>query len=159
MAQISKYNNNQLPASSREAFGSIFDVDSLFDQMFGSEFAKNYGVGFFGNQAYPRIDVIDVGDSVSIEAEIPGLTKDDVSVEVENYVLTIRGNKQLKSEQDLNKTYIRREIKRSSFSRSLTLDEGYDIDNVSADFEHGILKVIVPKKKEALEKSKKRKIL
>jgi HSP20 family protein len=159
MTRLIKYNRGQYPTVSREAFSSLFDVDRIFDEIFGPEFAKSFGVEFFDKQAYPRIDVVDIGDSVSIEAEIPGLTKHDVSVDVENYVLTIKGNKQLKSEADDEKTYIRREIKRSSFSRSLTLDEGYDVDKISADFDHGILKVNVPKRKEIIERCKKRKIL
>lgn len=158
MTNLVKYRGN-LPSVSRDEFANLFDIDRIFDQVFGENFSNQFGVGFFDKQAYPRVDIIDEETSVTVEAEIPGLTKEDVSVEVEDNVLTIKGSKQSQDKDVKDKTYIRREIKRSSFVRSFTLSDDYEIDKISADFDHGVLKVDIPKKKESVEKKKKRKIL
>lgn len=145
------------PIVSRDEFRSVFDIDRLFDEFFGDTMSKSFGL-IPDNVLYPRVDIIDNETSVSIEAEIPGLTKEDVSVEVEDSVLLIKGKSYVK-ESDKSKNYIKKEIKRSSFARSFQLGNDYEIDKISADFDHGILKIDIPRKKEALEKSKKRKIL
>jgi HSP20 family protein len=158
MNKIVKYRGG-LPAVSREEFGHLFDVDRLFDEMFGDTFSNQFGIGFFDKQSYPRVDIVDDGNVVVLEAEIPGLTKDDVSVEVEESVLTIKGSKKSQESDTKNKVYIRREIKKSSFVRSFVLGDDYEIDKISADFDHGLLKINIPKKKEVVDKNKKRKIL
>lgn len=159
MTKLVKYRGG-LPTVSRDEFANLFDPDRFFDELFGESFSNQFGIGFFDKQAYPRVDVVDEGDSVLVEAEIPGLTKEDVSVEVEDSVLTIKGSKKV-SEKESNKdrTFIRKEIKRSSFVRSFTIGDDYELDKISADFDHGMLKVDIPKKKSAIDKKKKRKIL
>jgi HSP20 family protein len=82
-----------------------------------------------------------------IEAEVPGLDKSDVNVEVESNVLTILGNKAVNVERDSNQTgtYLRRELKRSSFRRSFTLGDNISKDTIDAKFENGILLVTLHK--------------
>jgi HSP20 family protein len=135
----------------------VFDIDRIFEEFFGDTLTRSFGL-VPDNVLYPRVDIVDNETSVSIEAEIPGLTKEDVSVEIEDSVLVIKGSSYVKDE-DKKKNYIKKEIKRSSFARTFNLSSDYDIDKISADFDHGILKIDVPKKEEALQKNKKRKIL
>ena len=82
-----------------------------------------------------------------IEAEIPGLDKSDVNVELEANVLTIVGNKLVVPNKESGETgtYIRRELKRSSFRRSFTLGDNIFKDNVEATFQNGMLTVTLPK--------------
>ena len=126
-------NGKHLPAS-RNDFLTPFD--SMFDQMMGKafpSFEKEFGVEFFGNNSYPKVDVIDTPKSIDFEAEIPGLSKDEVSVEVEKGILSISGNKrQDESTEDL--TYIRKELKRSSFKRSFQLSNSLDTNKIKAKF-------------------------
>ena len=145
------------PLVSRDEFRSVFDIDRIFDEFFGDTLTQSFGLRP-DNVLYPRVDIVDNEKSALIEAEIPGLTKEDVSVEVEDSVLMIKGSSHVNSE-DNKRNYIRKEIKKSSFARSFQLSNDYDLDKITADFENGILKIDIPKKKEALEKSKKRKIL
>lgn len=141
----------------RDEFKSIFDADGLFDQLFGKEFTKNFGIDYADNVAYPRVDVIDLADKLVLEAEIPGLKKDEVSVEYENGTLSIRGEKKMNLHKDA--TYVMREIKKSAFTRSFRLGDELETSKITADFKDGMLTVDIPKKKEVVDKSKKVKIL
>jgi HSP20 family protein len=149
-------NGKHLPAS-RNDFLTPFD--SMFDEMIGKafpSFEKEFGVEFFGNNSYPKVDVIDTPESIEFEAEIPGLSKDEVSVEVEKGILSISGNKRSgSSSEDL--TYIRKELKRSSFKRSFQLSNFLNAAKIEAKFENGLLLITVPKIKP--EKPQKIKIL
>jgi len=147
----------QTPVFSREEFLTPFD--SLFDNVIQKAFptfGQEFGVEFFGNNSYPKVDVVDHSDKITIEAEIPGLSKDNVSVELEEDILSIVGNKQEK-QQNPDVKYVRRELKRSSFKRSFKLNGSLDLKNIKADFNNGVLLISIPKKEP--EKPKKVKIL
>jgi HSP20 family protein len=145
----------------RDEFLTPFD--KLFDEVFTSQFpeiTKELGVGFFEKQSYPRVDVVDYNDRVEILAEIPGLSKEEVTVEVQENVLTISGQKIRKLEDtDLqDRRYIRRELKHSSFKRSFTLGDIIDKDKPLAKFENGLLTVTLNKLKPTVPSTKKVKI-
>ena len=144
----------------RDEFLTPFD--SLFDKLISQafpNFGQEFGVNFFGNSSYPRVNVIDLKNEIAIEAEIAGLTKEDVSVEYEDGLLTITGNKKDEVE-DAGAKYIYRELKRSSFRRSFQIDDtNLEVDKISAKFDNGILNVSIPKKEVAEPKAKKVKIL
>ncbi len=147
----------QTPVFSREEFLTPFD--SLFDNVIQKAFptfGQEFGIEFFGNNSYPKVDVIDHSNKITIEAEIPGLSKDDVSVELEEDILSIVGNKHTK-QQNPDIKYVRRELKRSSFKRSFKLNGSLELKNIKADFNNGVLLISIPKKEP--EKPKKVKIL
>jgi HSP20 family protein len=130
----------------------------LVNQAFPN-FGQEFGVNFFGNGSYPRVNVIDLKNEIAIEAEIAGLTKEDVSVEYEDGLLTITGNKKDEVEEPGTK-YVYRELKRSSFRRSFQIDDtNLEVENISAKFDNGILNVSIPKKEVVVQKAKKVKIL
>ena len=88
----------------------------------------------------PKVDVVDTGTHIEVEAAVPGLSKDDVNVEYTDGILTISGEKINKVED--NKNYIHRELKRSSFRRSFNVDSSLlDVDKINAEFKDGILKI------------------
>ena len=144
--------------------------DNLFDQFVGDmypEFHKEFGVEFFGKGAYPRVDIIDRDQSVIIVAEIPGLTKDDVTIDIDpdkgnpnNNVLSISGGARVYDGDESGKVeveprYVRRELKRSSFKRSFILGENLNVDNIDAKFQNGVLEISVSKIKPVNTKSRK----
>lgn len=144
----------------RDEFLAPFD--RVFDEVFAAHFPelnKELGVGFFEKQSYPRVDVVDYNDRVEILAEIPGLSKDEVSVEVQENVLTISGQK-VKKVEDKESTgkYIRRELKHSSFKRSFTLGDQINKNSPEAKFENGLLTIILSKVKPTIPETKKIKI-
>jgi len=140
---------------SRDEFLTPFDA--LFDNVIGKAFpslAEDFGVGFFEKNSYPKVDVIDHDDKITIEAEIPGLTKEEVSVDLEENILTVSGLKHSHSE-DTNLRYIRKELKRSSFKRSFKLGPNFYSKKIKADFNNGVLLIMVPKKEPSTPKKVK----
>ena len=136
----------------RDEFLTPFDkiFDQLMDQTFPT-FKDEVGVSF--NQgAYPKVNVYEYDDKISIVAEIPGLDKKNVTVDVEEQVLTISGDKH-GFDTDGGKC-ISRELKQSSFKRSFNLGEHLDGENVGATFKDGMLSISIPKKEP--EKPKKK---
>jgi HSP20 family protein len=134
-----------LVLNQRDQFLNSFD--RLFDEMVANQFpslSKEIGVSFFEKQSYPRVDVIDAGNEAIIEAELPGMTKDEIKIKVNDDVLTISGEKRKLTED--NQTYIKRELKRSSFSRSFRFSEEFDLKSIDAEFKDGILRLSVKKK-------------
>ena len=127
----------------RDEFITPFDkiFDKLMEQQFPN-FQEEVGVSF--NQgAYPKVNVYEYDDKIGIVAEIPGLDKKNVSVEVEDQVLTISGDKH--GFDTRGGKCITRELKQSAFKRSFNLGEHLDGDNVEASFKDGMLSISVPK--------------
>ena len=129
----------------RDAFLSPFD--KVYDQMMEAHFpevVKQVGVNPMQGTAYPKVNVYEYEDKVGVIAEIPGLDKKHIDIEVEDNVLTISGDKHGIPEDNGAKV-IRRELKTSSFKRSFTLGEELDGDSVSANFKDGILSISIQK--------------
>ena len=135
----------------RDEFLTPFD--KIFDQLMAQQFpAFQEEVGVSFNQgAYPKVNIYEYDDNIGIVAEIPGLDKKNVSVDVEDSILTISGDKH-GFDTDGGKC-ITRELKQSSFKRSFNLGEHLDGANVGATFKDGLLSISVPKKEP--EKPKK----
>jgi HSP20 family protein len=130
----------------RDTFLTPFDkmFDSLFETNF-PEFVNSVGVTPFQGSAYPKVNVYEYDTYVGIIAEIPGLDKKDLEVEVEEGVLTISGKKHSIGSADEKAKVLRRELKGSSFKRSFTLGDSLDGENINAEFKNGVLSIEVPK--------------
>ena len=129
----------------RDAFLSPFD--KVYDQMMEAHFpevVQQVGVNPMQGTAYPKVNVYEYEDKVGVIAEIPGLDKKHIDIEVEDGVLTISGDKHGIPE-DKSAKVIRRELKTSSFKRSFTLGEELDGDSIDANFKDGILSISIPK--------------
>ena len=134
-----------IPFFDRDTFLTPFD--KMFDSMVESQFpevVKSVGVKPYQGSAYPKVNVYEYDDKVGIVAEIPGLNKKQLNVEVEDGVLTISGDKHSTFEDEGAKV-LRRELKQSSFKRSFELGEQLDGDNINANFKDGVLSVSIPK--------------
>jgi HSP20 family protein len=108
------------------------------------EMVQQVGVKPYQGSAYPKVNVYEYDDKVGIVAEIPGLDKSQLNVEVEDGTLTISGDKHGVWEEEGAKV-LRRELKASSFKRSFELGELLDGDNIKANFKDGVLSISVPK--------------
>ena len=139
------FHTNNFPFPDRDEFLTPFD--KIFDQMMDTQFpevVKQVGVKPYQGSAYPKVNVYEYEDKVGIVAEIPGLDKSQLNVEVEDGTLTISGDKHGVWEEEGAKV-IRRELKASSFKRSFQLGELLDGDNIKANFKDGVLSVSIPK--------------
>jgi HSP20 family protein len=96
----------------------------------------------FASAWNPAMDVQETEDAVRLSFEIPGVNPDDVTITVENGVLTVSGEKKLEHE---DKSGARFERQYGRFERSVALPQSIDTDHVSAHCEHGVLSITLPK--------------
>ena len=94
---------------------------------------------------FPPCDVVEDGESVRIMMELPGVEPDDVRLSLENTILTIRGEKRQHQESTEGGRVHRYERSYGSFERSFSLPNTVDADNVSADYDNGVLTVRLQK--------------
>ena len=143
---MTKVTLHGIPVIDRDSFLTPFD--KMFDDIIGKSFPeinKQVGVNPFQGTAYPKVNVYEYDDKVGVIAEIPGLDKKDLNVEVEDGVLTIAGEKHNGIIDEAKAKVLRRELKQSSFKRSFTLGDLLDGENITANFKDGILSVEIPK--------------
>jgi len=99
----------------------------------------------------PSIDVLETKDAIKLKAELAGMDPDDISLEVEDNVLTLSGERRFKEEVDEDK-YYRIERRYGSFTRSMSLPQGIDSEKIDAHYENGILEITIPKAEQARPK-------
>ena len=142
---MTKVTFHKFPVLDRDSFLTPFD--RMFDDIVGKSFPQineQVGVNPFQGTAYPKVNVYEYDTKIGVIAEIPGLDKKDLNIEVEDGVLTVSGEKSHGFDEGEAKV-IRRELKHSSFKRQFTLGEQLDGDNISANFKDGILSIEIPK--------------
>lgn len=96
----------------------------------------------------PAVDITEKEDQLVLTAELPGMRKEDIEIELENNVLTIRGEKKAEREEKGEQRYVY-ERQFGSFSRSFTLPRTVNADQIRARFDNGVLTVTMPKVEEA----------
>src|SRR5947208_2583301 len=118
------------------------EMNRLFNTFFDAPAAAGASAGT-GQQLrrwIPSMDLVETEDDFVLRADLPGLSENDVHIELEDNVLTISGER--KAEHEAHKEgYYRVERAWGSFSRQLTLPEGVDPDAVGANFDRGVLEV------------------
>jgi HSP20 family protein len=117
------------------------EVDRLFDAFFGQGDREG------GRRWVPPVDLVEAEDHFVLKADLPGMTQDDVSIEVQDGTLSISGERKAEHEQR-ERGWYRIERSFGSFSRSLTLPEGVNPDGIQAEFRDGVLEVRIPKPEE-----------
>jgi HSP20 family protein len=126
-----------------------FDL-RLSDEM--SRFFGRLGLGreFTSDQWLPQVDVLRRGEELVVRADLPGLKKEDISVDVADNILTIRGERR-EERQEEREGYYWHERRAGSFYRSIPLPEGADADHAQARFSDGVLEITVraPEEEEA----------
>jgi HSP20 family protein len=119
-------------------------MEEVFERLLGTQ-TRNTGA-----VALP-IDVTERDGHLLIKAAVPGVDPNELQVQVEQNVLTIRG--ELKAETAEDEKVYRREISYGSFVRSLRLPDGYDVEKIEAEFKHGVVTIRVPKSEEQKPKT------
>ena len=123
-----------------EPFSS--EINRLFDTLFEPANQANRA-----QRWAPAMDLVEADDHFVLKADLPGLSEDDVTIEVQDNVLTISGTREAEHERK-EKGWYRLERSYGSFSRSLTLPDGVDAEKVEASFDRGVLEIRVPKPEE-----------
>ncbi len=118
------------------------NFDSFFDDFFYPARKSAEGEGLWNWN--PAVDIFEEQDSIVIKAELPGVSKEGISVDVKGRVLTLKGERSADNEVKEEK-YYRREMCYGRFERAFTLPAEVDPDAVKAEYADGVLKIIVPK--------------
>jgi HSP20 family protein len=131
-------------------------VPAYWDDFFNDSFFRRAGNGH-GNSTLPSVNVSEDENSFMIEMAVPGMSRKDIQIKVEDDLLTISSEKEEKNEEKVskNRRYMRREFNYMRFSRAFELPESVNQEKIKARHEDGVLKVELPKKEESVEKAPK----
>ena len=123
----------------------------LIDELFGELFAP---INKFKHQAFgPATNVIENENELQMQIIMPGFSKENIKIEIDNKILTISCEQKNQSQID-SESYLRREFEFSGFSRSFTLPSSTNQESISSKLENGILSITLPKMKPAEPKTK-----
>ena len=153
--------DKSLPAT-RDPFASLkTGVDRLFDEFTATPFMTGLPSVFgslasFGDLS-PQTDIKETDTDVIVTTEMPGIKEDDVTLSLQDKVLTLKGEKKSETKKDED-NYHMVERHYGAFQRSFRLPDSIDEDAIKAKLEDGVLTVTVAKRKEAQKATKKIKI-
>jgi HSP20 family protein len=137
------------------------DMDRMMEDFFGRRMRPWWPEQWFRgeelNVRAPTVDVYEEKDDIVVKAELPGMAKDNIEVNLTDHTLTIKGEKK-KEEEIKEENYYRSERSYGSFLRMLELPKDVHAEKVKASFKNGILEVRMPKTEEAKAKEIKVKV-
>jgi HSP20 family protein len=133
------------------------DLDRLFEDFWRRPFPSLFGTerwwpAVFPSMRMPSVDLYEEKDEIVVKSDLPGMSKEDVTVQLSGDTLTIKGEKK-KEEEVKEKDYHRRERSYGEFVRTLTLPCEVKGEQVKATFKDGVLEIRLPKSEEAKKKS------
>ena len=141
------------------------EMDRVFDSfssgfgplpsIFGSRpFGERLATPAVGTQFAPHVDVRENAEEIAIDAELPGIEEKDISLTVQDGVLTLSAEKKLEK-RDEKDNYHMLERRYGTFQRALRLPDSVDEDKIEASFDKGVLKVRLPKRPEAAKSERR----
>ncbi len=122
------------------------EMNRLFNTVFDTPAAAGQGAGPL-RRWLPAMDLVETGEHFVLRADLPGLSEEDVRIELEENVLTVSGERKAEHEQQ-EEGFHRVERAFGSFTRTLTLPKGIDPEAITASFDKGVLEVRIPKPQE-----------
>lgn len=132
-----------------DPMGNVSDLQTRINRLFDESYARSREVG--GSLSLcswgPAVDIFETVEGFTIKADLPGVKKEHVVVEVQDNILTIRGNREV--EKDIPEDrYLRRERCSGNFQRSFSLQATVLPNRIAAKFKDGVLEIFVPKPEE-----------
>lgn len=126
---------------------TVFAVPRDLGRMMDDVFGGGWDAGENLRQWLPATDISETPEAVTMRLEVPGLSRDQIRIAVENNVLTVRGEKTQETSSE-NESFRRTERSFGSFERSFSLPAYVDSDNVQASLQDGILSITLPRREE-----------
>ena len=155
-----KKSREVVKAEPGRAVSPFEDMEKRFEEFFKRPFSM-FGPSWMPRMKFPEMgvispemDIFEDGNDVVVKAEMPGLKKEDIEVNLTDDTVTVSGEKK-KEEKVEKKDYYRIERSYGSFSRSFRLPKEVQSDKAKATFKDGVLEIRVPKTAEAISKEKK----
>ena len=134
-----------------EPFREFATLQDRINRVFRDSYSGAQDDSLATSSFAPAVDVYEDEHKVSLKIEVPGIDEKDIDVRVENNTLTVHGERKIEKEEK-EENYRRVERQYGSFTRSFTLPQTVDTENVSATYDKGVLKIALPKKAEAKPK-------
>lgn len=137
-----------------DPFRDLMNLQQRINKVFNETARSASGEGeerFDTGSWTPVVDIRETDNSYEIKADLPGVKKEDISIDIGDNTLTISGERKFE-EQEKKKDYIRIERSYGSFSRSFALPQNVDSAKIKAKYKEGILDLTLPKKEEAKPK-------
>jgi len=125
-------------------FGELLSLRQAMDRLFEDSYVRPGSWGSTTESQPLALDVRTTSDELIVEAALPGVKPEDVDITVEGGTLTINAQSRTE-EEERNEGVLVREIRRGTYSRSISLPQGLEADKASANFENGILNLRIPK--------------
>ena len=151
MSNLIPTTKNGTEKHSRLGFSALPSLSSWMDDIintsFGNEFLSNFNTGM----TLPAVNVLDNAEDYRVEVAVPGMKKSDFDISLENNLLSVSAETKTEHNEE-GKNFTRREFGYSSFKRTFSLPETIETDKITATYEDGILRVILPKRDEAKAK-------
>ncbi|HEY0006907.1 MAG TPA: Hsp20/alpha crystallin family protein [Pyrinomonadaceae bacterium] len=127
------------------------DLRSLQDEvnrLFSTNLSRAFGdEGLTSGGWMPSVDIFENKDQIVLEAELPGMNREDFDLTIENNVITLRGERRFEKKDDSD-NYHRVERSYGAFTRSFTLPQTVSAENATAEYNNGVLRVSLPKREE-----------
>lgn len=127
----------------RTPFSEIVSLRETMDRLFDETLFRPLRV-WDGQRVHPLIDVYTTPEAVMAEIALPGIKPEDVDISITDEVVTISGTFEERKEE-VEQSYIYKELERGTFSRSFTLPTLIKTDQVKATFKEGLLVLVLPK--------------
>jgi HSP20 family protein len=134
-----------------EPFREFATLQDRVNRVFRESYSSGPDESLTTSTFAPAVDVYEDEHRVSLKIEVPGIDEKDIDVRVENNTLTVHGERKIEKEEK-EENYRRVERQYGSFTRTFTLPTTVDTENVSANYDKGVLKITLPKKAEAKPK-------
>ena len=131
----------------RELTSLQSEMNRLFNTFFDSPTSSREGNDGATRRWVPAMDLVETDDHFVLRADLPGMSQEDVTIELEDNVLTVSGERKVEHEEKREGFY-RVERTFGHFRRALTLPEGVAPEGIGATFEKGVLEVRIPKPEE-----------
>jgi len=131
-----------------DPFRDLRTLQEEVNRLFSTNMTRAFGDEGIGRGAWaPSVDIYENKDQIVLEAELPGMKKEDFDLSIENSVITLRGERRFEK-TDESDNYHRVERSYGQFTRSFTLPQTVSSEGATAEYNNGVLRVTLPKREE-----------
>jgi HSP20 family protein len=131
-----------------DPFRDLRTLQEEVNRLFSTNLTGGFGEEGIGRGAWnPSVDIYENKDQIVLEAELPGMTREDFDLAIENNVITLRGERRFEKKDETD-NYHRVERSYGSFTRSFTLPQTVSGEGATAEYRNGVLRVTLPKREE-----------
>ncbi|HEX7316159.1 MAG TPA: Hsp20/alpha crystallin family protein [Pyrinomonadaceae bacterium] len=131
-----------------DPFRDLKTLQDEVNRLFSTNFSRGFADEGIARGAWtPSVDIFENKDEIVLEAELPGMNREDFELTIENNVLTLRGERRFEKKDEAD-NYHRVERAYGSFTRSFTLPQSVTAENAAAEYKNGVLRVVLRKREE-----------